>query len=100
METEMKMLLTGHWSDLIHPNMQALSLIPEKLRQRRRLRQRVLDTVSPRTAFANPKYGSTSRNFIFRVMASRKIAPSPMPGAAVVPKVNVDGTRTTFSLVQ
>ncbi|PVD34743.1 hypothetical protein C0Q70_06020 [Pomacea canaliculata] len=72
--------------------MQALSLIPEKLRQRRRLRQRVLDTVSPRTAFANPKYGSTSRNFIFRVMASRKIAPSPMPGAAVVPKVNVDET--------
>ena len=59
--------------------MQALALLPEKIRQRRRVRQRILDPGSPRKAFANPKYGSTSRNFIFRVMATKKVSPAPIP---------------------
>ncbi|XP_076446324.1 uncharacterized protein LOC143283834 [Babylonia areolata] len=57
--------------------MQALTLLPEKLRQRRKIRQRVLHLDTPRAAFADPKYGSTSRNFIFRIMATRKITPTP-----------------------
>ena len=66
-------------ADVTQPMMQALALLPEKIRQRRRVRQRILDPGSPRAAFANPKYGSTSRNFIFRVMATRKISPAPIP---------------------
>ncbi|KAL8622234.1 hypothetical protein ACOMHN_043757 [Nucella lapillus] len=56
--------------------MQALAQLPEKLRQRRRVRQRMLDHETPRAAFSNPKYGSTSRNFIFRAMATKKLAPA------------------------
>ncbi|XP_076468378.1 uncharacterized protein LOC143299134 [Babylonia areolata] len=55
--------------------MQALAQLPEKLRQRRRVRQRIVDHESPRAAFSNPKYGSTSRNFIFRAMAMKRITP-------------------------
>ena len=73
--------LTDVTADVTQPMMQALALLPEKIRQRRRVRQRILDPGSPRAAFANPKYGSTSRNFIFRVMATRKVSPAPIPAS-------------------